>query len=120
MEWNQTATGDIREECLQEIFDAGRTQPQAIAVISGEEALSYRGTQRTCQPVGRLSANAWGRGRRTGGNLHGAFAGDDLGDLGIVKAGAAYVPLDPSYPLERLNFMVRDAKAKIVMTDGAL
>ena len=40
--------------------------------------------------------------------------------LGVLKAGAAYEPLDPSYPPERLNFMVQNASAKCVIADGEL
>jgi non-ribosomal peptide synthetase component F len=39
------------------------------------------------------------------------------GLLGILKAGAAYVPLDPDYPAERLAFMVRDSGIKVVLTN---
>lgn len=39
-----------------------------------------------------------------------------VGILGILKAGAAYVPLDPSYPQDRLLFMLRDTKIKMVLT----
>ena len=40
--------------------------------------------------------------------------------LGVLKSGAAYQPLDPSYPPERLNFMVSNAKAKLVVADSGL
>lgn len=40
--------------------------------------------------------------------------------LGIVRAGAAYQPLDPTYPAERLNFMVKDCGAKLLIADRAL
>ena len=40
-----------------------------------------------------------------------------LASLGILKAGCAYQPLDPSYPQERLNFMVKDASAKLLIAD---
>jgi non-ribosomal peptide synthetase component F len=36
--------------------------------------------------------------------------------LAILKAGGAYVPLDPSYPKERLGFMLRDAQARVVLS----
>ena len=40
--------------------------------------------------------------------------------LGVLKAGGAYVPLDPSYPLERLSFMLDDAKAHVLLTQSSL
>lgn len=43
-----------------------------------------------------------------------------LVSLGILKAGAAYQPLDPSYPVERLSFMMKDAGAKLLIADRAL
>ena len=43
-----------------------------------------------------------------------------IASLGILKAGCAYQPLDPSYPKERLNFMVKDAEAKLLIADEEL
>ncbi len=43
-----------------------------------------------------------------------------LASLGILKAGCAYQPLDPSYPRERLNFMITDASAKLLVADREL
>ena len=43
-----------------------------------------------------------------------------IASLGVLKAGCAYQPLDPSYPKERLNFMMQDASAKLLITDEAL
>ena len=43
-----------------------------------------------------------------------------LASLGILKAGCGYQPLDPSYPQERLNFMVKDAEAKLLIADKEL
>ena len=40
--------------------------------------------------------------------------------LGVLKAGCAYQPLDPSYPAERLNFMIQDAAAKLLIADESL
>ena len=40
--------------------------------------------------------------------------------LGVLKAGCAYQPLDPSYPAERLNFMIQDASAKMLIADESL
>ena len=43
-----------------------------------------------------------------------------IASLGVIKSGAAYQPLDPSYPTERLNFMMKDASAKAVIIDRSL
>ena len=43
-----------------------------------------------------------------------------IASLGVLKAGCAYQPLDPSYPKERLNFMVQDAAAKLLIADESL
>ena len=43
-----------------------------------------------------------------------------IASLGVLKAGCAYQPLDPSYPKERLNFMMQDANAKLLIADEAL
>ena len=43
-----------------------------------------------------------------------------IASLGVLKAGCAYQPLDPSYPKERLNFMMQDASAKLLIADEEL
>ena len=43
-----------------------------------------------------------------------------IASLGVLKAGCAYQPLDPSYPKERLNFMMKDANAKLLIADEEL
>ena len=43
-----------------------------------------------------------------------------IASLGVLKAGCAYQPLDPSYPAERLNFMMQDANAKLLIADAEL
>ena len=40
-----------------------------------------------------------------------------IASLGVLKAGCAYQPLDPSYPKERLNFMMQDANARLLIRD---
>ena len=43
-----------------------------------------------------------------------------IASLGVLKAGCAYQPLDPSYPAERLNFMMKDANTKMLIADEEL
>lgn len=43
-----------------------------------------------------------------------------IASLGVLKTGAAYHPLDPSYPPERLNLMINDSSAKLLIADESL
>ena len=43
-----------------------------------------------------------------------------IGLLGILKSGAAYVPLDPSYPVERLEYMIKDSQISIILTNSEI
>jgi non-ribosomal peptide synthetase component F len=41
---------------------------------------------------------------------------DVFGLLAVLKAGAAYVPIDPTYPKDRINYMIKDSKASFILT----
>ena len=93
-----------------EIFEAtvDRT-PDAIAVTSGRRALSYRELDQAANRV----AN-WLRKRGVGPNTAIALRVDrsyamPIGFLGILKAGGIYVPIDPAYPKDRIDYMLADA-----------
>jgi amino acid adenylation domain-containing protein len=98
---------------------AART-PEAVAVIHGTGLLTYR---ELCQQAETLTS--WLRS-------HGIGSGDLVGVclergplmiatlLAILKAGAAYVPLDEQYPQARLRFMVEDCGIRLLMTQASL
>ncbi|MQY12842.1 Dimodular nonribosomal peptide synthase [Streptomyces sp. RB5] len=90
-------------------------RPDAVAVTDGDGRLTYRELDRE---AGRIAA----RLRRHGvarGDLVGLSAGRSAamvaGLLGILRAGAAYLPLDPALPADRLAFMLSDAAVKTVL-----
>lgn len=116
-EWNQTSRAFDRELRLHDLFEAqvART-PDATAVISEDEALTYRELDaRAARLAARLAEAGIGVEARVGLCLPRSV---DLvaGILGVMKSGAAYVPLDPAYPEERLALMLRDSGAKAVVT----
>jgi len=88
--------------------EAART-PAAIAVVCEGATLTYGELEARANQLGRhLRRIGVQRGARVGLCL-GRSLDLVVGLLGILKAGAAYVPLDPTYPRERLDFMVRDS-----------
>src|SRR5258708_3120062 len=85
--------------------------PEAVAVMFGEQKLTYRElNQRANQLANYLQALGVGPNVLVGLCVERSLE-MAVGLLGILKAGGAYVPLDSSYPSDRLAFMIEDAQA---------
>ncbi|WP_245757674.1 non-ribosomal peptide synthetase [Amycolatopsis xylanica] len=117
--WSQGAPAVVNPGGLVDRFEAQvRARPDEPALVCGGKRLTYAELDR------RANALAHGlieRGVGTDdvvGLLAGRSAGLVIGVLGILKAGAAYLPLDPAQPEERLASMV--AEAALVLTDETL
>lgn len=106
------------EPLLPDLFEErARAQPDSLAVAAGSRQLTY------AQLATRADALAY-RLLRIGVGPEdrvGAFVGRDpdavTAFLGILKAGAAYVPLDDQYPADRLDFIARDAGLRVIVID---
>lgn len=121
VDWNNTATEYPRDLCIHQLFEAQAARtPDAVAVVAGEIHLTYRELNRRANQVAHYLRT---RGVQPD-SLVGLFTDRSLlmviGVLGILKAGAAYLPLDTSYPSARLQFMLADAQAAIVLTQQKL
>ncbi|WP_028193133.1 non-ribosomal peptide synthetase [Salinispora pacifica] len=107
--------------CLHERFgEQARRRGDAVALIAGADRLTYRELdERANRLAHRLRGAGVGREHLVGICLP---RGLDLvvAVLGVLKAGAAYLPLDPDHPQERLGFLLRDADAHVLVTDRAL
>ena len=105
---------------VHQLFEAQAERwPDRVAVMAGGEAHSYAELDARAIRIARaLRERGVGRGQRVG--LCVERSADMLAAmLGILKAGAAYVPLDPTFPQERLRFMAQDADlALLVSTNG--
>ncbi len=90
--------------------------PNAIAVVYEQQSLSYRNlNSRANQLAHYLQASSIGPGTLVGICLERSLD-MIISILAVLKAGAGYVPLDPTYPQERLAFMLRDAQVHILIT----
>lgn len=121
VEWNDTQRDYPQNALLSQLFEAQveRTQT-AIAVEYDSNRLSYDELNRRANQLAHY-LQTQGVGPET---LVGICMERSLemvvGLLGILKAGAAYVPLDPAYPTERLAFMVEDAQVRVLLTRGVV
>jgi amino acid adenylation domain-containing protein/FkbM family methyltransferase len=115
--YNRTAADLPQGRCLHQLFDEQATRsPHQVAVACEGGELTYQALrQRSNQLAHRL--------RRLGVGSEGlvAICADRspamvIGILGVLKAGGAYLPLDPEYPSERLAFMLADAAPRILLT----
>jgi amino acid adenylation domain-containing protein len=121
IEWNDTAGEYPKSKCIHELIEEQtENSADAIAVTFQEQQLTYRELNaRGNQLAWHLISLGIGPER-----LVGIYFDRSLdmvvGLLAILKAGAGYVPLDPTYPKERLAFMLEDANVAVVVTQEKL
>lgn len=115
--WNTTDHSYDRAANIPDVFRARATsKPDHVAAEFGEDMLTYGELERRSDHVAKLlSAAGVGHGELVGLYLNRCL---DLpvALLGILKAGAAYVPLDPAYPRERLTYLLADSGARTILT----
>lgn len=120
-EFNATTRNYPRAATIGELFtEQVVARPQAVAVNFGDQSLTYAELDARAETLAR-------RLRQMGVGpdvLVGVFLERSLelivALVGIIKAGGAYVSLDPTYPRDRLAFMLEDTKAKVVVTRAEL
>jgi amino acid adenylation domain-containing protein len=105
---------------VQLFEDQVRKSPAAVAVECGDDQLTYLDLNRRANNVARrLRAKKSGPERRVAVCLERGLP-MVIALFGILKSGAAYIPLDPGYPPERLRYMLGDAAADILVTQQKL
>ena len=117
VEWNDTTTEYPRDKCIHQLFEeqVERT-PDATAVVFEDQQLTYRElNKRANQLAHYLRKQGVGPEVLVGICIERSLE-MIIGLLGILKAGAAYLPLDPSYPKERLAFMLEDSRASMLIS----
>ena len=120
-DWNQTETEYPAAHGVQQLFEKQvERSPDSVAIAFAGEQLSYAEVNRRANQLAHLL-----RSKGVGPNsLVGIHVGRSpefvIAILGILKAGGAYVPLDPEYPVDRLDFMIADAEAKVIVCGSDL
>ncbi|WP_431980532.1 amino acid adenylation domain-containing protein [Streptomyces qinglanensis] len=121
-EWGpQSDTVPVPAELAHELFaEHARRTPEAVAVRHEGTGLTYREIDEQSDALARVLRDR-GVGRGTLVALATERSPELVsGVLGILKAGGAYVPIDPAYPAERIQYLLDDSKAQIVVTQRHL
>ncbi|AOX02680.1 hypothetical protein BJP34_27455 [Moorena producens PAL-8-15-08-1] len=121
VEWNDTASEYPIDKCIHQLFEEQvEKTPDAIAVVFGQEQLTYHQLNQRANQLAHYLQNL-GVGPEV---LVGICVERSIemvvGLLGILKAGGAYVPLDPYYPPERLSYMLADSGVEVLLTQSSL
>ena len=117
--WNATARAYPRGRCVHELFaDQARRAPDAPALVWGHDAWTYRELDvKANQLAHHLRRHGVEPEARVALCLE-RSADLLMGMLAVLKAGGCYLPLDPSYPADRLALMLTDVDVSVVLTDA--
>ena len=121
MEWNATAVAYPRGGWYTSRSRARqRVTPDAVAVVYGEQRLSYRELNEKAERLARYLAEAGvGEESRVGIYLRRSLE-MMIGVVGVMKAGAAYVPVEVGQPRQRLEYMLEDAGVEWVLVESEM
>ena len=121
-EWNATATAYPRDETVISLFEAQvRSAPNAQAVRCADTAVTYRELDVLSTELASFLREELHIGREEIVGLHVERSITlVVALLGILKAGAVYLPLDSTAPPERVAFMLSDAGCRVVLTQAHL
>ncbi|PLZ95122.1 non-ribosomal peptide synthase, partial [Fischerella thermalis CCMEE 5196] len=121
IDWNAT-TQEIPQQCVHEIISQQAQQtPEATAVVFADKTLTYAELNAKSNQIAHYLLQLGVKPEaRIGVCLERSSPLLIIALLGILKAGAAYVPLDPTFPPERLRFMMSDAELTLLLTQTSL
>lgn len=117
LDWNQTHIED-EYESLSRTFEAQALRtPDAIAIQMNDQSMTYRQLMMEVNKIATVLKNQGIGSEQFVGICMNRSIEMVASMLGVLKAGAAYVPLDPEYPKDRLNYMIEDSQPAIVLVN---
>jgi amino acid adenylation domain-containing protein len=121
IEWNSNKDDDIPSLYIHQLFEAQADKsPDAYALVGLEQEISYSTLNRRANQLARFLQKSGANPQTIIGICLKPSTDRVVGMLGIFKAGGVYLPLDPSLPKERLELILRDSEANILVTEQAL
>ncbi|AVH69210.1 non-ribosomal peptide synthetase [Nostoc sp. 'Lobaria pulmonaria (5183) cyanobiont'] len=120
-EWNNTQTEYPQDRCIHELFEAQvERTPDVIAVVFEDQQLTYGELNQRANQLAHYLRSLGVKPEVLVGICVERSLYMIIGLLAILKAGGAYIPLDPSYPKERLEFILEDTQAPVLLTQASL
>ena len=119
--WNNTEVNYVEEKCIHELFESQVEQtPDSTAIVFEDKCLTYQNLNyRANQLANYLKKLGVGLDVLVGICVDRSLE-MLVGLLGVLKAGGAYIPLDPAYPKERLAFTLKDSRISFLLTQQQL
>ena len=116
--FNDTFHKNACETVVKLVEQQAEKTPDAVALVCGSHLLTYRELNERSNQVAHLLCDRFGVGRtEVVGVMMERSAELIIALLGILKSGAAYLPLDVEYPKQRIAYIIKDAAVKLVLTD---
>ncbi|MFB2772369.1 amino acid adenylation domain-containing protein [Pelatocladus sp. BLCC-F211] len=121
VEWNNTKTDYPQDKCIHELFEAQvEKTPDAIAVVFPNQQLTYRELNARANQLAHYLQQIGVKPEVLVGICVERSLEMVVGLLAIMKAGGAYMPLDPAYPKERLAFTLADSQVSVLLAHADL
>ncbi|SHM51676.1 surfactin family lipopeptide synthetase A [Anaerosporobacter mobilis DSM 15930] len=116
-EFNKACSANYEESSIQKVFEnIVEKQPNHIALVFKNKKLTYKDLNDRANAVAEELQNRSVTKMDIVGIMAERSVEMIIGILGIIKSGATYIPIDPGYPKERINYMISDCKPKIILT----
>ncbi|MFN6513535.1 MAG: amino acid adenylation domain-containing protein [Nostoc sp. CreGUA01] len=120
IDWNNTEVNYL-QICIHHLFETQvEKTPDAVAVVFENEQLTYQELNTKANKLAHYLQKLGVKSEVLVGICVERSLNMLIGLLGILKAGGAYIPLDPSYPQERLAFILEDAQVPVLLTQTSL
>jgi amino acid adenylation domain-containing protein len=117
VEWNDTEVDYPKDKCIHQLFEEQvEKTPSNVAVVFDNKQLIYRELNKKSNQLARCLQSKGVKPDAVVGICLGHSLEMIVGLLGILKAGGAYVPFDPSYPQDRISYMLENTDCKIVLS----
>ncbi len=117
-QWNNTANEYPTDKCIHQLFEEQvEKTPNHLAVVFEQEQLTYQQLNQKANQLAHYLLSLGVKPETKVGICLERSQEMVIGLFAILKAGATYIPLDPAYPQQRLEFILSDAQIPILLTD---